>query len=108
MLPWGTRPETVISNIKSLIDRLQGVYGNGQTYEEMSQSNKDAVNILFQGLFQYTAVKIIRFFNSDLRSTIAKNAQLEGSADILADKERYVSDILMRPFQQILGVGSLN
>ncbi len=81
-------------NIKSLIDRLQGVYGNGQTYEEMSQSNKDAVNILFQGLFQYTAVKIIRFFNSDLRSTIAKNAQLEGSADILADKERYVSDYI--------------
>ena len=81
-------------NIKSLIDRLQGVYGNGQTYEEMSQSNKDAVNILFQGLFQYTAVKIIRFFNSDLRSTIAKNAQLQGSTDILADKERYVSDYI--------------
>ena len=42
-------------NIKSLIDKLQGVYGNGQTYEQMSQSNKDAVNILgFEGKFKFT------------------------------------------------------
>ena len=81
-------------NIKSFIDRLQGVYGNGQTYEQMSQSNKDAVNILFQGKFQYIAVDIMRHFTQEVRAYIAKDQSHSVYAYVINDKESYVSQYI--------------